>query len=553
MTKNDVSSISVPTLNNIPDIKIIKVKPRCGYKVYTFIILTLIQIFVNYDNGVIPVSLSWIQEPYNFSSTELGIMGSLSYFAYVVMSPFMPYIYLAFSSQMVVTVAITIKTLSLIIYGLASNKYMFFFSRFCIGASQSLFITFYPIWVDTFAPKFYRNIWMSIIQSGIIIGMALGYVCTSGFSFFGSRGWRYSIFTQIAYGMILTILFYLIPKKFVNFDPSRDEHVDFDLCTCEKSSFDTMEVDSDKAVSSKSSIDDLSNGHDSVLKRYRSVDFIVSKVSSLGMTNKYISRIHSTFENSTNKPEYSKCSKCFINNVKLYQETINVKNLSIWSKFKLLIKHHVYILTCIFMSSITFCAMGMNFWMTKICVTYIKMNEMEVYFIFSIQPITAPLLGIITGSYLIDRVIYHYPEQPLLVDVVLMVWSVLLTISGLVVIFVQNAISLGICVFILLFFGASIIPTLTLQSVAYLPHRLKPAGSSFFISQYHIFGFTLGAIMPGIAMDLFDSYTAALIVMYLPGFILLACCIAIMYIKWRRIKKARLTGRSIYVKGVIVI
>lgn len=232
---------------------------------------------------------------------------------------------------------------------------------------------------------------------------------------------------------------------------------------------------------------------------------------------------------------------------------MSVKKLSTWSKFKLLIKHNIFILSCIGMSSVTFSASGMNFWLTKICLDYIKMNNKGVYLIFSVQPITGVLFGIISGSHLIDQIIYHYPELPLFVDFTLIVWSIIICIFDIVVIVIQVPIVYGFCVFIILFFGSAIVPTLTLQSVAYLPHRLKPAGATFFICQYHILGFTLGTIMPGIAIDIFNSYTAALCVIFLPGFVLLACCIAIMCIKWNRINKARQTGRSIYIKGLVVI
>ncbi|XP_955028.1 integral membrane protein family I, putative [Theileria annulata] len=229
---NNVTSISDHSNSNEKSDKSnIKETREYKYKLYTFVIISLLQIFINYDNGVVPVMLNWIQEPYNFSSTELGLMGSLSYFAYVVMSPLMPYILLNFSTQLSMTVALNINLLSLCIYALAINKYI-------------------------------------------------------------------------------------------------------------------------------------------------------------------------------------------------------------------------------------------------------------VYYIF---------------------------------------------------------------------FESSTVPTLTLQSVAYLPHRLKPAGASFFICQYQIFGFAFGSIIPGLAIDIFKNYTAALCVIYLPGFIALSSFIFIMYIKFYRIKTAKMSGRIIYIKVVVVM
>ncbi|XP_955024.1 integral membrane protein family I, putative [Theileria annulata] len=535
MTNTSDSKYDDSYLNKISDKKI-KGASKYKYNLYTFIIITLLQIFVNYDIGLVPVSLNWIQEPYNFSSTELGIMGSFVNFAYVVMSPLMPYMFLKFSTQPLITVGLICNILSLGIYALSVSKYMFFVSKFCIGASQALFTTYYPIWVDTFAPKFHRNLWMSIIQGGIVIGMTLGYIITSLYSYAGDKGWRYSMLTQILFGLVLTILFYFIPKEFVNFDPSRDEHLDFDLCTCEKSNPNTTEMDStNKSVCLSSTCDDLSQSNDSVLKRYRSVDFI-SKVSSLGISN-HISKTYSSFDSSTNKPEYSKCSKCFINNVKLYQETMNVKKLSVWSKFKLLIKQRVYILNCFATSYAHYSCNGIYFWMTTIGVSFYNIKMKTAFFIFSFEIFSGILLGITVGSSFIDNIIHNYPENPLLVDLTLIIWSSITFILGVMVIIFKSTIIYVIGVFITFFFESSTVPTLTLQSVAYLPHRLKPAGASFFICQYQIFGFAFGSIIPGLAIDIFKNYTAALCVIYLPGFIGLGSLVSILCIKYNSIKR----------------
>ncbi|XP_955021.1 integral membrane protein family I, putative [Theileria annulata] len=600
---NDISSSDVtPERNSKHDLEEIisktDIKQNHGYKykVYAFVIIALLQIFVNYDNGAVPVMLIWIQEPFNFSSTELGVMGSLPYVGYLIISPFVPYIFLKFSTKKSITISLVFNLISLSIFALAINKCMFFVSKFCIGASQALFFIYYPIWVDTFAPKYHRNLWMSIIQGGIVIGMTSGYVASSLFSFSGDWGWRYSMLTQILCELVLVVLFYFIPKEFVNFDPSRDEHLDFDLCTCNKSNllsdlndnFGNLHVISEyppnlltdsKSNLLENKIDvpevyidtkktfikdiNICSDHDSEtgsittkkirnpifylenfagssvefnLKRCKSVDFI-SKVSSLGISNN-IERVYSTIDSSTNKPEYSKCSKCFINNVKLYQETNNVKKLSVWSKFKLLIKQHVYILTCIAISALYFEVTGIYFWMTKIGVTHLMVKEKFVHIIFSIEIITGPVIGIISGSYLIDQIIYHYPQHPLLVDFVLILYASFALLVGIILILIQNAMTFSICIFIILFTGASMVPTLTLQSVAYLPYNLKPAGASFFMCQYQIFGFMFGTIMPGIAMDIFKNYTYSLIIIYLSGSIGLLALIWILYVKSNLIKKS---------------
>ncbi|BAM41251.1 integral membrane protein [Theileria orientalis strain Shintoku] len=575
------------------------------YKIYTFLIISLLQIFLNYDNGVIPVILNWIQEPYKFTSTELGIMGSLSYFAYVPMSFFMPPIFLNLSCHKAIYIGLFLNLLSLALFGLSVSKYIFFVAKFCIGASQSLFTTYYPLWVDTFAPPKHRNLWMSILQGGIIVGMAVGYVATSLFSFIGENGWRFSILTQIVFEAVLIILFLFLPAEFVNFDASRDDIVNFDLCTCENQEMAKPDLNGSKlavisenddnspvsnyilsnrkesgavihnentqsnakkdlkykdktdknvdVVSKDSNIGDTisylnrlaSSNFEYNLKRCRSLNIISSKNSISNYVE--VSRIYSNVESSTiNKFEYSKCSKCFLNNVKLYNEIVQIKKLSPWSKFKILIKHSIFILSCLSISALYFQVTGIHYWVTKMAVSCLKVKEKVFHVIFVIEMVTGPVLGILSGSHLIDQIIHHYPQYPLLVDTTIIIWASLTCVASTLLIFNQNMMAFVICIFVIIFLGSAIVPTVTLLSVAYVPHRLKPIAASFFMCQYHILGFTLGTIVPGAAVDIFRSNTAGLLIIFIGGYLGLIAYFLILYIKWKNLRTEQLKELCFY-------
>nr|PVC52539.1 integral membrane protein [Theileria orientalis] len=129
------------------------------------------------------------------------------------------------------------------------------------------------------------------------------------------------------------------------------------------------------------------------LKRCQSLNIIATKDSSLCYNE--VSRIYSNIENPINKFEYSKCSKCFLNNVKLYNEIVQIKKLSVWTKFALLVKQDVFMLTCLAISSVYFEVFGIHFWMTKVAISNLKVKERAVHLIFSIETLAGPVLGII--------------------------------------------------------------------------------------------------------------------------------------------------------------
>ncbi|UVC49721.1 integral membrane protein [Theileria orientalis] len=581
------------------------------YKFFAFVIIALIQIFVNYDNGVVPVILDTIQKPYNFKSTELGVMGALPHLGYFFLSPLLSHILSNYSSKTSLIISIFLNIVALGAFGLSVNKYMFFVAKFCIGVTQALYFTYYPLWVDTFAPINHRNLWMSIVQGGIVVGMTLGYVMTSIFLHAGRFGWRYSILTQIICELLLIVLFLFLPPEFVNFDPSRDDIVNFDLCTCEKQEINKADLqgsklgviseNDDNSPDSNPNIlsnrketpalthsentkpnakKDLKSKKDKIdknldvlakdsnigepvsylnqfatsnveftLKRCQSLNMIATKDSTLSYNE--VSRIYSNLENPMiNQFEYSKCSKCFLNNVKLYNEIVQIKKLSVWTKFALLVKQDVFILTCLAISSVYFEVFGIHFWMTKVAISNLKVKERAVHLIFSIETLAGPVLGIVSGSYLIDKLVYHYPQHPLYVDCTVFIWGSVACISGVVLIYLQTPMAFAVCISVILFFGAALVPPLTLSSVSYLPHNLKPAGASFFMCQYQVLGFMMGTVVPGIVVDIFKNYKAGLYLIFLSGYVGLISMAIIIYIKWSRIRKAKKSDIKIAMTGV---
>ncbi|UVC49720.1 integral membrane protein [Theileria orientalis] len=508
------------------------------YKFYTFIIIFLFQVLLNYDYGVMPVIFHSIQNSYNFNSTELGVMGALPHLGYFFLSPLLSHILSNYSSKTSLIISIFLNIVALGAFGLSVNKYMFFVAKFCIGVTQALYFTYYPLWVDTFAPINHRNLWMSIVQGGIVIGMTIGYVMASVFLYVGKFGWRYSVMTQ-AIGLGITVaLFWMVPKKFIEFDPSRDDIVNLDLCTCGKTvnnpSTSSMET---KYVTDETNLDDESHFRNNFnVKRSHSLD-VVTPVHPT--QQKDISRVYSNFDSSMINSKNPKCSKCFLNNVKLHNEINQIKRLSTWSKFMLLCKYKIYMVNCLFTSIIYFEVFGAHNWNTKIAISYYNMNEKTTHLLFTIQSFSGAVLGIVSGSHIIDQIIYHYPKYPLLVDFMILIWGSISSLFGVVLLSNKSPMGFVLCVFILLFFGASMNSKITLTSVEYLPHNLKPTGASFFMAQYNVLGFMLGTLIPGVAIDIYNNYKAGLYIIYLSSIFGVVSYLIIIYMKWKGIKKGK--------------
>ncbi|UKJ88958.2 major facilitator superfamily MFS-1 protein [Theileria orientalis] len=344
------------------------------YTFYFFIINFVFDLLINYDIGAIPVMLNWIQDQFKFTSTELGVVGSLNYLSVFMFSTFWSYLFSNYSSKKSLTASVLIVGLSLVLFGLAVNKYMFFVAKFCKGYGHSGFALFFPLWVDTFAPSEHRNLWMSVLQSALSLGSTLGYIITSLFSYAGKHGWRYSVLTQLVLLSLTVVLFWMVPKKFIEVIPSRGDKVKFDLCTCEKAAYNPPTQQED------------------------------------------ISRVHANFDSSTINSENPKCSKCFISTAKQCRGSAKIKTMSTIRKYVFLFRNIIFILSCLVISSIYFVIFGAQFWMTKVVVNHFNIEERKVFFIFSYIFLTSQITGLVCGSYLTDKIVYHYPHEPLYVD-----------------------------------------------------------------------------------------------------------------------------------------
>lgn len=74
-------------------------------------------------------------------------------------------------------VSVLLNSASVFFLALSQNIAMLFTSRFLIGASQSVFCIYAPVWIDEFAPPKYCSSWMGLLQGSTALGVVVRYVC----------------------------------------------------------------------------------------------------------------------------------------------------------------------------------------------------------------------------------------------------------------------------------------------------------------------------------------------------------------------------------------
>lgn len=183
---------------------IVQEKKDIGTRKIVFTLLCVMQLFANFDAGVIPSGLNQIMLEYELTSTEAGWLGSYVYVGLVFSCPITGYLLTKMKSQRKILIAslfLNLVALCLFVLCPSDAKGLLMFTRFLTGLSQAPLFVFPPVWVSEFAPEDSYGLWFALLQAMVPLGITFGFTFTMIFQIptvFGpSVGWRAAIWMQI--------------------------------------------------------------------------------------------------------------------------------------------------------------------------------------------------------------------------------------------------------------------------------------------------------------------------------------------------------------------
>jgi MFS family permease len=181
--------------------------------VFTWLLLT--ELFINYDSGAVAASLNAISEEMHLGPSQQGFLGGLTYIGVTVATPFAGYFLQRYSATKLLRVMLLCKAIFTFIFAMAPGWKMLLISRAFIGAAQSAVASYGPVWVDEYAPKGKKTLWMSLMQGSAIVGVMVGY-SLAGFTQTAGWSWRFSILIQACVLTVLALILFCVPKKLVD-------------------------------------------------------------------------------------------------------------------------------------------------------------------------------------------------------------------------------------------------------------------------------------------------------------------------------------------------
>jgi hypothetical protein len=142
----------------------------------------------------------------------------------------------------------------------------------------------------------------------------------------------------------------------------------------------------------------------------------------------------------------------------LVDEGDNDKNINYRDLLQKVMDNKIYMYTMLSICCLLFIVTGIQFWISDYMINIMKVEEGKVFITFAIVCITAPTLGVLAGGYLIEQLGGYTDKRALLMCHKLAIVS---ACCGLPLPFISNFFLFTVLMWLLLFFGGSIMPGLT--------------------------------------------------------------------------------------------
>ena len=184
------------------------------------------------------------------------------------------------------------------------------------------------------------------------------------------------------------------------------------------------------------------------------------------------------------------------------EEVLNAEqdNLNYLEKIKVLINYKVFIYSVISMSILIYIITGVQYWVTDYldAILGIK-SQKDRLFLFTVACFTAPVLGVLIGTELKNRLCQQNMRKSLLFCSLL---GILASISSIPVPITLNLLYFIIFMWLVLFFGAGIVPVLTSIIINAVPEEHMASANSISNFLTNALGYLPAPYIYGILSDI---------------------------------------------------
>ena len=105
----------------------------------------------------------------------MGLLETGMYIGIVIGSVLCPYLFSKFGPKNIIIGATLLNAVSVSLFSFVENFIILFVSRVSVGIFLSVFIIYFPVWVDQCAPENSQALWISFYFLTEDLGIVVGY------------------------------------------------------------------------------------------------------------------------------------------------------------------------------------------------------------------------------------------------------------------------------------------------------------------------------------------------------------------------------------------
>jgi predicted MFS family arabinose efflux permease len=200
-----------------------------------------------------------------------------------------------------------------------------------------------------------------------------------------------------------------------------------------------------------------------------------------------------------------------------------------------LLSNKVYLCTMFGICSLLFIVTGIQFWISDYMMIVLKVEPRKVFITFAVTCITGPIFGVICGGYLIQQ-LGGYTSKVALQTCFRI--SILAAAAGMFLPLVNNYYLFVALMWLLLFFGGSIVPGLTGIMISSTHEKTKEVSNSITHLCYNLCGYLPSPFLYGLVC----RYTGGQTSRWGLAFILLWSYFGVMFLYMATVYKDKQNG-----------
>lgn len=497
--------------------------------------IAALNVAINLGSGGVPAALTNIQHTFGLSASQLGLLGSLTYLGQalgcLVGGPLLK----RFSPAAVCTAAVTLNAAVTALFAGSSSGLMCLSTRFLVGLLQAPITVYFPVWVHEYGPEQSRTKWMALIQAGTPLGISCGYLADGLVTQDENDvvGWRVPFFAQAAVLLCFSLAFAFMPRS--HFDlPSQLAEADPILIGAVVASSISLDVDDDGAAA-PAAVEELSSDSGGAAEaggrpspseyapseRKRDMEPralrlplgveeavpLASCTSSASIGGSQDELPGEDMPRRGGPPEEQAKSAREGRSGAVGRRR---EPMSTADAVACLFNTPVYLRTVLSLTALYFVVTGIQFWWTAYAVDVLGAPKDLVVLWFAIGAIAMPLLGVITGSTIVDRLGGFQTKRGVARTLrVSSLFATLAATSALVTCFISPGLgafpTVVSLIFVTLFFGGCIIPAATGVIMESSPPEARPVASALSMFANQVLGYALSPLVSSVVMEFTGS------------------------------------------------